>query len=257
MEVPSKVISSNVLANRNVNVPVKNSLVTKSPLTFSNKLERPQISKINNFFPVSSKGKSDSISPAGYCSPAGQTPSAVSAFKVTTAPTKSDNQYTSGNGGNSTSLDASLGFPLDDWDDLDDFETPVKAKNDSFTSGVSGKLNHEASLTTPESSSSIANKNCLSKSEQCCMETDELEQSDYTAAVSPGPSLNQDPAESEPEVSPIKRTRWRPPPPVQSVLSSSEEDNDDVLEPLKGKTGNKVFVAAFVFYLYIMGQICF
>lgn len=233
-----------------------NSLVTKSPLTFSNKLERPQKSKINNFFSVSSKSKSDSISPAGYCAPTGQTPSAVSAIKVTTAPTKSDSQFTSGSRGNSTSLDASLGFPLDDWDDLDDFETPVKSKNDSFSSELSGKLNHDASLTTPELSSSLANKNSLSKSERTCMETDVVEQSDYKAAVSPGPSLNQDPAESEPEVSPIKRTRWRPPPPVQSVFSSSEEDNDDVLEPLKGKTGNKLFVAAFVFYLYIMGQIC-
>uniref|UniRef100_A0A8C2XBJ8 RecQ-like DNA helicase BLM n=1 Tax=Cyclopterus lumpus TaxID=8103 RepID=A0A8C2XBJ8_CYCLU len=199
VEVPNKVNSSNFLENRNVNVPQIN-LVTKSSLTFPNKLERPQISPIHNFFSASSKGKSDSISPEGNC--AGQTPSAVSAIKVTTAATKSDNQFTSGNGGNSTSLDASLGFPMDDWDDLDDFETPVK--NDSFSSKISGKS------TNPVSSFS----------EEKVQE----------------PSLNK---EFEPEVSPLKPTRRRPPCHLNSVISDSEEDNDDVLEPFKGKTDDK------------------
>lgn len=270
MEVPAKVINSNVLANRNVNVP-KSSVVTKSPLTFSNKLERPQKSQINNFFPVSSKGKSDFISPAGNCAPASCTPSAVSAIKVTTVATKSDNQFTSGTRGNS-SLNASLGFPMDDWDDFDDFETPVKAKNDSFSLEISGKstnpvsspteektqftgkLNHDASLMTPELSNSFANKNGLSRSEQSRMETDEVEHSVDEAAVSPGPSVNQDPVEGELEDSPVKMTRRRPPAHSKSVMSDSEEDNDVVLEPFKGMAGNKLFVAAFVFYLYIIGQ---
>ncbi|TDH09749.1 hypothetical protein EPR50_G00089060 [Perca flavescens] len=213
------------------------------------KLERPQNSKINNFFPVSSKGKSDSISPAGNCAPSGQTPSAVSAIKVTTAPTKSDNQFTKDNGGNSASLDSYLGFPVDDWDDLDDFETPVKATNDSFSSEISGKSikpvssfseeKTQFSLVTPELSNSFANKKDPSRSEKSCMETDELEYSVDKAAVSPGPSLNQEPAEFE--VSPIKRTRRRPPPPayLKSVMSDSEEDNSDLLEPFKGRTDDK------------------
>ncbi|XP_039664249.1 Bloom syndrome protein homolog isoform X2 [Perca fluviatilis] len=213
------------------------------------KLERPQNSKINNFFPVSSKGKSDSISPAGNCAPAGQTPSAVSAIKVTTAPTKSDNQFTKDNGGNSTSLDSYLGFPVDDWDDLDDFETPVRATNDSFSSEISGKSikpvssfseeKTQFSLVTPELSNSFANKKDPSGSEKSCMETDELEYSVDKAAVSPGPSLNQEPAEFE--VSPIKRTRRRPPPPayLKSVMSDSEEDNSDLHEPFKGRTDDK------------------
>ncbi|XP_031138787.1 Bloom syndrome protein homolog isoform X2 [Sander lucioperca] len=212
------------------------------------KLERPQKSQINNFFPVSSKGKSDSISPAGNCAPAGQTPSAVSAIKVT-APTKSDNQFTKDNGGNSASLDASLGFPVDDWDDLDDFETPVKATNDSFSSEISGKSikpvssfseeKTQFSLVTPELSNSFANKNDPSGSEKSCMETDELEYSVDKAAVSPGPSLNQEPAEFE--VSPLKRTRRRPPPPayLKSVMSDSEEDNSDPFELFKGRTDDK------------------
>lgn len=239
VEVPTKVIRSNVLANRNVNVP-NSSLVTESPLTFSNKLERPQKSKINNFFPVSSNGKSGSISPPDNC-----------------APTKSDNQFTGGTWGNSTSLDASLGFPMDGWDDLDDFETPVKAKNNSFSSEISGKstnpvslpceektpftgkLNHDAPLMTPEL---FENKNGLSKSEQLCMETDELEHSTDKAAVSPGPSLNQDPEECELEESPLKMTRRRPPAPLKSVISDSEEDTDLELKPFKGSTGNKLML---------------
>ncbi|XP_038562165.1 Bloom syndrome protein homolog isoform X1 [Micropterus salmoides] len=247
--VPTKVICTSVLTDRNVNVP-KNSLVTKSPLTFLNKLERSQKSQINNFFSVSTKDKSDSISPTGNCAPAGQTPSAVS------GPTKSDNQIKSGTQGSSISLDASLGFPMDDWDDFDDFETTAKGKNDSVRSEVSGKssnplsspredktqftgkLNHDASLMTPEESNSSASKNDLCRSELSCMKIDELEHSVDKAAVSPRPSLNQDPAEWELEDSPVKMSRRRPPAHLQAVMSDSEEDND-VLEPFKGMKDDK------------------
>lgn len=252
VEVSTKVISSNVLANRNVNVP-KNSLVTKSPLTFSNKPERSQKSKISTFFSVSSQSKLDSISPAGNCAPSVQTPSSVSAPKVTTAPTKSDNQLTSGTRGSCTSLDASLGISVDDWDDFDDFEPPTKFKNDSFSSEISGKstnpvsppsdektqftgkLNHEASIMTPEiNSKSFANKNGLVRSEQSCMESDGLDQCVTKGEISLGLSLNQDQEESEIEDSPVKMSRRHPPAHLKSVISDSEEDNDDELKPFKG-----------------------
>nr|XP_046249450.1 Bloom syndrome protein homolog isoform X2 [Scatophagus argus] len=217
------------------------------------KLERPQKSKINAFFPVSSKGKSDSISPIPNCAPAGPTLSAVSALKVTTAPCESDNQLLNGTGGNYTSLDASLGFPMDDWDDFDDFETPAKAKNDSFSSQISGKstnpvsspsegktpftgkLNRVAPLMTPESSDSFANRNGLSRSVQSCMETDGLENKVKENALSPGPSLNQGPRECELEDSPVKMTRRRPPAHLKSIMSDSEEDNNVEPESFKGK----------------------
>ncbi|GLD58689.1 Bloom syndrome protein isoform X1 [Lates japonicus] len=238
VEVPTKVISSNVLANRNVNVP-KSSLVTKSPLTFSNKLERPQKSKINSFFPVSSKGKSDSISPADNCAPAGQT--SLAGFgakaKVTTAPT--DSQFTS-RYSTSTSLDASLGFPLDNWDDLDDFETPAKTKNDSFGSEVPGNSsNLDASVMTPDLSNCFSNKSGLSRSEKSCKGTDELEQSDNKAAVSPEPSFNQDLEELFLDNSPIRMPRRRPHAHLKSVMSDSEEENDAVSEPFEERTDDK------------------
>ncbi|XP_070686588.1 recQ-like DNA helicase BLM isoform X2 [Pempheris klunzingeri] len=201
------------------------------------KLERPQKSKISNFFPVNSNGKSDSISPASSC-----------------APTKSDSQFTCSTQGNSTSLDASLGISIEDWDDFEDFETSVKAKNDSFSSEKSGKtpkpvsshrekktqftgkLNHDVSLMTPELS---ANKSGLSKSEQSHMGADELEHSVDKAAVSPGPSLIKDPADCELEDSSLKMTRRRPPAHLKSAISDSEEDNDVEFEPFKGMMDNK------------------
>ncbi|XP_054475799.1 recQ-like DNA helicase BLM isoform X2 [Anoplopoma fimbria] len=221
----------------------KKSLSGSTKVEVPNKLQKPQKSQINNF-PVNSKDKSDSISPAGNCAPAGQIHSSVSATKVTTAPAKPDNKFTSGNGDDSTSLDASLGFPMDDWDDFDDFETPVK--NDSFSSEKSGKSKNPVSSFSEEktqssrmmsqSSNSFENRNGLSRSEQSRMETDEPEHSVYKVADSPGPSLNKESAEFEFEVSPLQPTRKPRPGHLKSVISDSEEDNDDVLEPFKGKT---------------------
>ncbi|XP_074533157.1 recQ-like DNA helicase BLM [Halichoeres trimaculatus] len=238
VEIPTKVTSP--LANGNVNIP-KSSLVTKSTLTFPNKLDGPQKSKISSFFPASSRDKSVSISSAEDCAPAGQAPSIVSAIKVTTALTKPDSQFSSSTRGNASSMDASLGFPLEDWDDFDDFETPNKTKNDSFSSGVSAKSNNL--LTSPnedEKQSSVnqescVNKNGLSRSEK----SGELDHGIKKAALSPGPDLNPDPDEFEVEDSPVKRTRRRLPPPLQSVLSDSDEDDDVVQKPFKGKSESK------------------
>ncbi|KAM4573624.1 recQ-like DNA helicase BLM isoform 1-T1 [Odontesthes bonariensis] len=232
VEYPTKVISSNVLANRNVNVP-QSSLVTKSPLTFSNKLERPQKSKINNFFSVSSKCQSDSTSSAGSPSPACQTPSAVSGTKVTPAPIKSDGQFGCDSGRNSKSLDAS-GFPIDDWDDFDDFETPAKTKNDSFCSDISGKVTKP--LSSPNEEFTGSSDACDVKSELSNKnddQTDKLEHIVDKAAVSPGPILAQEPAEYEVDDSPVKKIRRSLPAHVKSVLSDSEEDIGAVSEPFE------------------------
>ncbi|XP_005470807.1 Bloom syndrome protein homolog isoform X1 [Oreochromis niloticus] len=248
VEVPTKVISSNALANRNVNVP-KSSLVTKSPLTFSNKLERPQKSKINNYFSVSSKCKPDTISPADIASPASQTPSVVSDIKSAPAPAKSNSQSCSSNSFNSTALDVSRSFPMDNWDDLDDFETPAKGKNNSFSSEVSeksskllpsptgekaestGKLNYDSLFKT----SKLTSKN----GKQTCMETDEPEENVNTTAVSPGPSLNQEPADWSDEEELAMKMNRKHPAHLKHIMSDSEEDNNAELEPFKGGTGNK------------------
>uniref|UniRef100_A0A3B4FXL7 DNA 3'-5' helicase n=1 Tax=Pundamilia nyererei TaxID=303518 RepID=A0A3B4FXL7_9CICH len=250
MEVPTKVISSNALANRNVNVP-KSGLVTKSPLTFSNKLERPQKSKINNYFSLSSKCKSDTISPADIASPASQTPSVVSDIKSAPAPAKSDSLSCSSNSFNFTALDVSRSFPVDNWDDLDDFETPAKGKNNSFSSEVSEKSGKLLPSPTGEKAESTGKLNydslfktskLTSKSgKQTCMETDEPEENVNTAAVSPGPSLNQEPADwSDEEELAIKMNRKHPAH-LKHILSDSEEDNNAELEPFTG-SNKKIWI---------------
>lgn len=251
MEVPAKVITPDVLADRNVNVP-KNNLVTKSLLTFSNKPERPQSNKINTIFPIHSKGKSDSISQKDKCPPPRHNPFALSATKTTAAPSKGSSQSAPPN------LDTSLGFPMDDWDDLDDFETPVKSRNNSFNSKKSdkstnavtasseeqtafaGKPNPGPSLTTSELSSNCANKGV----EQTCVEKEGPELVANIAAASPGPNPDEDPVERIGEDSPVRRPRRRPPSHLskldhfKSVLSDSEEDNDVEPECLKETTGS-------------------
>ncbi|XP_028287006.1 Bloom syndrome protein homolog isoform X2 [Parambassis ranga] len=180
----------------------KKSSSGTSKVEVPTKLGRCQKSKINNFFTVS---------------PGCQTVSALSGTKVTPAPTKSDNQSCSGNGLNSTGLDASREFPMDDWDDFDDFEMPAKSKNDSFSSEISVRCSNPPKI--PE----LGSKN----GEQSSMEAEELEHSVKASVVSPGPSLTHKPADLELDDSPVKMSRKHPPAHLRSVISDSEEDNEE------------------------------
>lgn len=234
--------------------------MTKPPLTFPTKLERPQKTKINNYFPVSSKGKPDSISHTDNYATSGHNPSAVSAIKVTTASNDSGSQFTHDTHGHS-SLDASLGFPIDDWDDFDDFETPVRVKNDSFSSEKPGKgsnpasslceekiqftekLNHNASVTIPESSSSFTNTNDVTRSDKSCIETVGFKHSVDAAPGSPGHSFNHDLEECGLVDSPVRMTKKRCTR-LKSVMSDSEDNNSVELK----SAGNKLFVV----YLYFI-----
>lgn len=234
VEIPTKV--NNVFKSRDVNV-CKNNLVTKSPLTFSTKLERSQKSKINTFS-VNSKAKSDCID---NCPPSGHIPSAGSA-KV--APTKSDVHF--GNGTRaSSSLDASLGFPDNNWDDFDDFEIPVSGKNVSYSSEkcelssepvpppdeeqspCTGKGNDDVSVTEPDSK--------LLEKEQSCAELNVLEPSVQVAADSP----DQDREDGLFGDSPVRPSRRRRAVHTRCVLSNSEEDAAE--EPPKEAKGSKLF----------------
>lgn len=241
MEIPTKV--NNVFKSRDVNV-CKNNLVTKSPLTFSNKLERSQKSKINTTFPVNSKAKSDSID---NCPPSGQIPSAGYA-KV--AATKSDIHIVNGTRASSSSLDASLGFQDNNWDDFDDFEIPVNGKNVSYSSEkcelsteplpspneekspCKGKGNNDMSVMEPDDKP-------LEK-EQSCAELNVLEHSVQVAADSRGP--DQDQEDCLFGDSPVRPSRRRRTVHTKSALSNSEEDTG---EPLKEAKGNKLFLTLF------------
>ncbi|XP_049579125.1 recQ-like DNA helicase BLM isoform X4 [Syngnathus scovelli] len=191
-ETPSKVTSPNVLASRNVNVPA-NSLVTQRVVTFSNKPKTSQNSKINNFFSVSSKCNSD-VSTDSV--PAFRSPSSLaSTGKV--CPPKFDRPGLNTNVSTPISLDESLGFQIDDWDDLDDFETPTKAKNASFNEDTSRT---DKPIASPK------------KDETQTIQVREL-------------------AESELDDSPINTPRRRHPAYRKSVISDSEDDVNEV--PMK------------------------
>ncbi|XP_051916120.1 recQ-like DNA helicase BLM [Hippocampus zosterae] len=191
VETLSKVTSPNVLASRNVNVP-KTNLVTQPVVMFSNKPETAQKSKISNFFSVRSKDKSDiSLS------------SVASSGNVCLSAPKFDRPGMSNNVSTPVNLDESLGIQLDDWDDFDDFETPTKAKNTSLNEDVN--KTDSRPVTAKRKTDSI----------------DEIQATSDQTEV-------QQPAESEPEDSPINTPRRRRQPYLKSVVSESEEDNDDV-----------------------------
>lgn len=239
VEIPTKV--NNVFKSRDVNV-YKNNLVTQSPLTFSNKLERSQKSKIDTFYPVNSKAKSDSID---NCPPSGQIPSAGSDT------TKSDIHVVNGTRASSSSLDASREFQDNNWDDFDDFEIPVNGKNVSYSSEkcelstepvpppneekspCTGKGNNDVSVTEPDNKA-------LGK-EQSCADLNVLGHSVQVAADSRGPDQDQEDCLSGD--SPVRPSRRRHAVQTKSVLSDSEEDAGE--EPLKEAKGKQLFLTLF------------
>lgn len=223
-DAPAKV--TDVFKSRDVNV-FKNNLVTKSPLTFSNKLERAQTSKISTFFTVNSKTTSDSISQIDNFACSGQ---------ISSAAAKPDSHFANGRQPGSASLDASLGFPEDTWDDFDDFEIPVKGKNVLLTSEkckmspepvrspreekspCTGKGVSEGSVPAPEK--------ILCRKEQSCAESGVLEHSvQDVAAVSPGPEPDQE--DCLLGDSPVRPSRRRRNVLKKSVLCDSDEDHAD------------------------------
>lgn len=118
----SKVTDSSGLANRNVNIPHV-SAVTKPPLTFSTKTDRP--TPKFNFFSANPKSKPQAITLPPNPFAVSRSISDQTASKLFTAPVKQDEKPSVHK---NSLLDSSLGIHTDDWDDFDDFETPVKAK---------------------------------------------------------------------------------------------------------------------------------
>lgn len=245
MDVPTKV--TNVFKSRDVNV-CKDNLVTKSPLTFSNKLEKSQTSKISTFFTINSETKLDSFSQMDNCAPSGQISAA--SVKETAFTAKSDSHF--GRRASSTSLDASLGFPEDNWDDFDDFEIPVKGKNVPFNSekcevstNPVRSLSEEKSVPTGKdvSEGSVpAPEKILCEKEQSCAEMSVLGHSiQVAAAVSPGP--DQDQEDCLFGDSPVRPSRRRRNACTKSVLSDSDEDNSD--KPCNEAKG-KLFMTLFI-----------
>lgn len=211
----------------------KNNLVTKSPVTFSNKLERSQKSQISTFFPINSKAKSDSTD---KCPPSSQIPSTGTA-EVATA--KSDIHFANGIRASSSSLDAHLGFQEDNWDDFDDFESPFKGKNVSFSSEKcewsTNPVPSPGKEKSPCTEKGIYNVSVTApeKKEQSCAELNILEHGVQVAAVSQGP--DQDQEDYLFGDSPVRPSRRRHNVHTKAVLSDSEDlASEESFEEVKG-----------------------
>lgn len=250
MEVPTKV--TNVFKSRDVNV-CKNNLVTKSPLTFSNKLERSQKSQISTIYPINSKAQLDSVTQISNGFPSGQIASTGS-VKVSTATDKPDSHFANQTHASSTSPDESLAFPEDDWDDFDDFEIPVKeGKNVSYNSQKCGTSTDPVPSHSEEKSLCIgkgnndmsvkASEKKLCEKVRASAEVKLLEHSvKDVAEVSPGPDLDEEDCLFGD--SPVRPSRRRRTAQNKSVLSDSDDDNHD--EPLKEAEGNKLFMTLLI-----------
>ncbi|CAB1323192.1 unnamed protein product [Coregonus sp. 'balchen'] len=232
------------------NVPHDNA-VTKPPLMFSTKPERP-LAKIN-FSSVNPKSKYEAINPVLNPFSVRKTNPAVSATKISPALTKSDSLITGSNGSKPTGLDSSFGIPLDGWDDFDDFETPVKGKSTLPSPGISGRSAKVTSVSSVEQldtnthgsdkdvplralntkiNSRHRNKCSLAGTEQCTLTIEDSQDALESANTAPRDSPIQDPAhwkDWEVEDSPIKMVRRRPPAAqAKSVLSDSDTDVIDL-----------------------------
>ncbi|XP_056454234.1 recQ-like DNA helicase BLM isoform X1 [Gadus chalcogrammus] len=196
VDVPFKLLQSNVLTKRSVNIT--------SP-TIPNK---PEISNpnINSFFAVNTKTKVDSPNIT-----ARKLPSTVTQV----IPDTPQDKPSSGNSSNQVDLAASFVFPEDDWDDFNDFETPVKVKSSLETSGRTDK--------------------------KCSNKNDELKKTSHNDAecsiitAANGDRTKTSPKHNElretnspdlwgPEDSPVKMPQRRPKTGRTPVLSDDEED---------------------------------
>lgn len=220
---------------------------------FSNKIEGPEKSKINNYFSMSSKDKSNSISPAATTAPCA---SPVPDIKVTTAP-PTDSQV---NGGKNTSvdLDSSVGFPIDNWDDFDDFEIPAKTKNDSFGSEKSGNSTMQVSKAVDEKTEVTARGRLVTSSKNTTSKSDsedlcQLEVNEDKNAASPGPSFDLDPEELLGDSPVLPTRRRRSVAKVKSVVNESEDEGFNLVsEPSKEPRG-KILALLQQMYSILLG----
>uniref|UniRef100_A0A8C1QGS9 RecQ-like DNA helicase BLM n=1 Tax=Cyprinus carpio TaxID=7962 RepID=A0A8C1QGS9_CYPCA len=195
VEVPQKVTGANVLTNRSVNIP-RSCEVTKTPVTFSQKPERaaPKV----NFFAAPSRPKTNTVNPLANPFAVNKTPPVQSTVKdsLKSAPVPKDQTV-----GEPKHDISQLSF--NEWDDLDDFETPVKARVVSPVTGTSTKKLSVSDQNTPPNSS------CAKRDETTLNGGLQVTKT-ITApkdVLSAANRVSTEPAERDPEDSPIKKTK--------------------------------------------------
>uniref|UniRef100_A0A671K1B2 RecQ-like DNA helicase BLM n=1 Tax=Sinocyclocheilus anshuiensis TaxID=1608454 RepID=A0A671K1B2_9TELE len=225
VEVPQKVTGANVLANRSINIPCSCE-VTKTPVTFSQKPERaaPKV----NFFAAPSRPKTNTVNPLANPFAVNKTPPVQSTTKDLLKSAALLKDQTVGEPKHDISQ-----LSFNEWDDLDDFETPVKTRVVSPVTGTSTKkLSVSDQNTTPNSSCAKSDETTLNGGLQV---TEAITApKDVLSAAN---RVSTEPAEREPEDSPIKKTKRHKKSVQQKALLSDTEDEEiiDCTSPEKNQ----------------------
>lgn len=189
-------------------------------MTFSQKPERAA-TKVS-FFAVPSKPKTNSVNPLANPFAVNKTPlvqSTIKAFPNSAAlPKDSTNDQTV-----EFKHDVSQ-LSFNGWDDLDDFETPVKSRVASPVAATSTK---KLSVSDQNTSSSYSSSKCE--------ETKVNEESQATETItapkdvlSAANGISTETAEREPEDSPIKKSK-RPKKSVQQKALLSDTEDEEII----------------------------
>ncbi|XP_066540349.1 recQ-like DNA helicase BLM isoform X1 [Hoplias malabaricus] len=211
-DAPQKVTAARVFVNRSVNVP-HSSEVTKPPLTFPNKPERapPKFS----FCTAPSKTKTQTINP--LANPfAVSRPSPVQSVltapaKLGPAPSHPDEDKPGG---------GSFSVPVDDWDDLDDFEAPVKVRTPSQSPQIPPGPNKDRSPEAAGAKRAGAAEDGSLSTGPCFGAAGDEE---FTAVADQQDVLSGSKS-PEPDNSPVKPTKRRFPGVQHTQLLSDSED---------------------------------
>lgn len=211
MEVPQKVTGANVLANRSVNV-LRSFEVTKTPVTFSQKPERvaPKV----NFFTAPSKPKPITVNPLANPFAVNKTPLVQSTLKALSKsaalPKDSTDDQTVGESKRDISQ---LSFK--EWDDLDDFETPVRGRVVSPVAGTSTKKPSVSDQNTSPNYSCARSDETTLNGGSHDTETITVSQDILSAA---------DGVSTSPEDSPVKKNKRRKSVQQKALLSDTEDE---------------------------------
>lgn len=216
-DVPQKVTGANVLTNRSVNVP-HNLEVTKTPVTFPKKPEKaaPKV----NFFTAPGRPKSSTVNPLANPFAVSKPLLVQSTIKAVPKSAILPVDSTKDQTVSELRSDSFLSVSINEWDDLDDFETPVKEK--VVSPCASTKKTSVMEQNTSPNSSCTKNDGTSLNGRSLATGT--------TAApkdvLSDANGISTEPLENEPEDSPIKKTKKRKTTVLQKSILSDTEDEE-------------------------------
>ena len=227
MDVPFKLLKSNVLTKRSGNILSQ---------TIPNKPERAQ-PNINGFFSANTKTKVDSPSITA------RKPPSTASHVIPDTP-----QDKPSSGNSRGDLSASFVFPEDDWDDFNfNFETPVKGKSSPVTSGSTDKKSSKKDNVLKKTIHNDADCSSITTANKPGCTTEP-----YITETSPEREETNSPDLWGPEDSPVRMPRRRPKTQRTPVLSDDEEESVAVVKPFEEVEGNYYHISCCT--VYTVGQ---